>query len=129
MNRSITFPQTAFPACGDKPAVTACAVQVSGDATMMMVLRAISRQYCARYSHIASGFMHESPVSVGGIGLGINPGASTKIEHGCSRGQKIQRQFLKSVAHQPVPRRGQHEFVVLLSGMHVDDQLAGKFAV
>ena len=67
--------------------------------------------------------MHKSLVSISGIGLGIDSGASTKIEHVCARGQQIKRQFLKSVADQPISLRSQHELAVLLSGMHVDDCL------
>lgn len=65
--------------------------------------------------------MHKSLVSIGGIGLGIDSVANTKIEHVCARWQQIKRQFLKSVADQPISLRSQHEFVVLRSGMHVDD--------
>src|SRR6185312_2275797 len=64
-----------------------------------------------------------------GIHLGIDTGAGTEVEHGRVRGQQIQRQFLEPVAHQPVSRRGQHELVVLLSGMHVVDYLAGPLMV
>lgn len=67
--------------------------------------------------------MHKSLVSIGGIGLGIDSVANTKIEHVCARWQQIKRQFLKSVADQPISLRSQHEFVVLRSGVHVDDCL------
>jgi len=69
-------------------------------------------------------FMHESLVPACGIEFGIDTGSRTEIEHVHSRGQEIQRHLLKSVARLQVSPRGQHEFVVLLSGMHAVNCLA-----
>ena len=84
---------------------------------------AVLRQVCA---HCFRRVIHESQVSVSGISLCINAGTSTEIEHVGSGGQQVQRDLLKAVAHDPVPLRGQHEVVVLLSDMHVVDYLADK---
>src|SRR6185312_9849004 len=67
---------------------------------------------------------YEGRMSVGGIGFRIDAGAGAEVEHGHSRGQQVQRQLLEPGAHASVPRRGQHEFVVLLAGVHVVDGLA-----
>src|SRR6185312_9906363 len=67
---------------------------------------------------------HEGRMSVGGIGFRIDAGAGAEVEHGCPRRQQAQRQLLEPGTHAPVPRRGQHEFVVLLAGVHVVDGLA-----
>ncbi|GAB2800830.1 hypothetical protein GCM10027021_25410 [Dyella kyungheensis] len=58
-------------------------------------------------------------MALGRVHLGIDAGTRAEIEHAGTRRQQAQRQLLKAVAHKLDSWRGQHELVVLLSGMHV----------
>ena len=65
---------------------------------------------------------------MGGLKLRFNAGPRAEIQYVCVSGQEIQRHFLKSAARLLVSLRGQHELVVLLSGMHTVSYLAMETA-